>query len=132
MRLSCSDHRIICITMRSLRARSSTSVLIAILGSAWTAWAADPTQLPNGFSITPLAAPHSVLSTLNPHLDGKPDYALAQPVSTSLSPDGKLLLVLTSGYNKERGVKGGQASEFVLIYDASVFPVRFLQALPLP
>ncbi len=107
-------------------------VLLAILTVLPNARAADPIQLPNGFAITPTAAPHSVLITLNPHLDGKPDYALSDPVSEALSPDGKLLLVLTSGYNKERGVKGGQTSEFVLVYDAGVFPVRFLQALPLP
>jgi DNA-binding beta-propeller fold protein YncE len=94
--------------------------------------AADPIQLPNGLAITPIAAPHSELLPLNPHLDGKPDYSLSQPVSTALSPDGKRLLVLTSGYNKERGVRDGQTSEFVLIYDAGVFPVRFVQALALP
>ena len=113
--------------------RTKRAVLfIATLTAIGAVSAADPVQLPNGFAITPTATPHSVLLPLNPHLDGKPDYALSQPVSTSLSPDGKLLLVLTSGYNKERGVKGGETNEFVLIYDAAVFPVRFLQALPLP
>ncbi len=106
--------------------------LITSLALVPMAWAADPVQLPNGLAITPTATPHSVMMPLNPHLDGKPDYGLSQPVSTAVSPDGKLLLVLTSGYNKERGVRGGQTSEFVLIYDASVFPVKFLQALPLP
>src|ERR1017187_5644765 len=91
---------------------------LAFLTAIHTARAADPTQLPNGLAISPTAAPHSVLLPLNPHLDGKPDYELSQPVSTSLSPDGKRLLVLTSGYNKERG-RGGQVSEFVLIYDAT-------------
>jgi DNA-binding beta-propeller fold protein YncE len=106
--------------------------IFLLIASMTAAWAADPTQLPNGLAITPTAAPHSQLLSLNPHLDGKPDYTLSQPVSTSLSPDGKRLLVLTSGYNKEREVRDGQTSEFVLIYDASVFPVRLLQALPLP
>ncbi len=94
--------------------------------------AADPIQLPNGFAITPTAAPHSVLLPLNPHLDGKADYALSQPVSTALSPDGKRLLVLTSGYNKERGVKDGQTNEFVLVYDTEVFPARFLTSFAVP
>jgi DNA-binding beta-propeller fold protein YncE len=93
---------------------------------------ADPIQLSNGLAITPTAAPRSELLPLNPHLDGKPDYALSQPVSASMSPDGTRLLVLTSGYNKERGVKGGQTNEFVLVYDATVFPLRFLQGLPVP
>jgi DNA-binding beta-propeller fold protein YncE len=107
-------------------------LFVVIVTSFHATSAADPIQLPNGLAITPTAAPHSAMLPLNPHADGRPDYALAQPVSTALSPDGKRLLVLTSGYNKERGVKDAQTSEFVLIYDASVFPVRFLQALPLP
>src|SRR5580704_8363692 len=94
--------------------------------------AADPIQLPNGLSITPTAVPHSVLLPLNPNLNGKADYTLSQPVSTALSPDGKRLLVLTSGYNKERGVRGGQTNEFVLVYDTEVFPARFLTSFPVP
>src|SRR5580698_1049945 len=93
--------------------------VVAIVISFRAASAADPIQLPNGLAITPTAAPHSAMLLLNPHLVGKPDYVLSQPVSTALSPDGKRLLVLTSGYNKERGVRGGQTNEFVLVYDAS-------------
>jgi hypothetical protein len=55
----------------------------------------DPITLPNGFAITPTAAPHSVLHLLNPGLPTLPNYVAGQAVSTALSPDGTQLLVLT-------------------------------------
>ena len=91
--------------------------------------ASDPIQLPTGFSVTPLAAPHAVELPLNPRIAGKPNLTLAQPVTTALSPDGRVLLTLTSGYNKERGVRGGETNEYVFVYDASVFPPKQVQAL---
>ncbi|GAX45500.1 YVTN beta-propeller repeat-containing protein [Tolypothrix sp. NIES-4075] len=56
--------------------------------------------LPTGQIITPAAAPGSTFAPLPTDLrtDGTADAAEA--VSTALSPDGKTLLVLTSGYNQ--------------------------------
>ena len=56
--------------------------------------------------ITPTAAPGAVFQTLNPDLPGLPDFTAGQAVSTALSPDGKTLLVLTSGYNRMNGPTG--------------------------
>jgi len=58
------------------------------------------TLLPTGKVITPTAAPGSTFSPLSTGLrpDGNADAAEA--VKTVLSPDGKTLLVLTSGYNQ--------------------------------
>jgi YVTN family beta-propeller protein len=55
--------------------------------------------LPTGQTITPSAAPGSTFAPLSTGLrpDGSADAQGA--VSTKLSPDGKTLLVLTSGYN---------------------------------
>jgi hypothetical protein len=61
----------------------------------------DPLQLPNGFSLTPSAAPHSVMMALNPGISAQRNFTLGQAVTTALSPDGTQLLVLTSGYNRE-------------------------------
>src|SRR5262245_62003965 len=81
-----------------------------------TAFASDPIRLPNGFSITPDAAPHSVLTPLNPGMPGRRDVTLGQPVNTVLSPDGGTLLVLTSGYNRE----GNQRfDEHVFVFDVT-------------
>lgn len=58
--------------------------------------------LPTGQVITPAAAPGSTFSRLftglRPETGGA---AAAEAVTTALSPDGKTLLVLTSGYNKD-------------------------------
>src|SRR5215472_11023229 len=55
--------------------------------------------LPTGQVITPTAAPGSTLQVLSTGLrqDGNADAA--QAVNTALSPDGKTLLILTSGWN---------------------------------
>ena len=50
--------------------------------------------------ITPEAAPGSQFSALNPGLADHPDYTADHAVNARLSPDGKTLLVLTSGYNR--------------------------------
>ncbi len=99
---------------------------------AASAMGSDPIPLPTGFSVTPGAVPHSVEMPLNPGIAGKPGHTLSQPVTTALSPDGKLLLLLTSGFNKERRVKDPETNEYVFVYDASVFPPKQLQALPVP
>ena len=91
--------------------------------------ASDPVYLPNGMTITPDAAPHSVMTLLNPGLPGRRDLTLGQAVTTALSPQGSLLLVLTSGYNRDGGQK---FDEYVFLFDTSVYPPRQIQALPVP
>ncbi|MBC8123009.1 MAG: hypothetical protein H7Y22_14365, partial [Gemmatimonadaceae bacterium] len=56
--------------------------------------------LPTGQIITPTAPPGSIFAPLSTGLrtDGNADANGA--VSTALSPDGKTLLILTSGYNR--------------------------------
>jgi len=94
--------------------------------------AAEPILLPNGLAITPTAAPHSVLTLLNPGVAARPNLTLGQAVTTALSPDGSLLLVLTSGYNREGQAGAGRPNEYVFVFDAASFPPRQLQALPVP
>src|SRR5262245_41130371 len=89
----------------------------------------DPIPLPNGLTITPDAAPKSVVMPLNPRISGGRDLTLGQAVTTALSPDGGTLLVLTSGYNKD----GSQRlDEYVFVFDVAVYPPRQKQALPVP
>src|SRR5262245_54644882 len=53
--------------------------------------------LPTGARISPLAADGSTLVRLNPGLPTRPDFVAGQPETTALSPDGRTLLVLTTG-----------------------------------
>jgi len=107
--------------------------LLTAIGTALciaaTALASDPIRLPNGLSITPDAAPRSVFIPLNANMPGRPDLRLGQGVTTALSPDGKSLLVLTSGYNREGQQK---LSEYVFIFDVTLYPPRQVQAVPVP
>ncbi|MEH2001315.1 MAG: beta-propeller fold lactonase family protein [Nostoc sp.] len=56
--------------------------------------------LPTGQIITPAAAPGSTFAPLGTGLRTDDNADAAEAVSTALSPDGKTLLVLTSGYNQ--------------------------------
>ncbi|BAY41513.1 hypothetical protein NIES2111_59090 (plasmid) [Nostoc sp. NIES-2111] len=55
--------------------------------------------LPTGQVITPAAAPGSTFDRLATGLRSDNNADAAEAVTTALSPDGKTLLVLTSGYN---------------------------------
>lgn len=57
--------------------------------------------LPTGQVITPTVAPGSTFSLLGTGRRSDGNAAAAEAVTTALSPDGKTLLVLTSGYNKD-------------------------------
>src|SRR5262244_1024315 len=78
-----------------------------------------PILLPTGAYITPLAADGAVFQTLNPGLPSRPDFLAGQAVTSVLSPDGRTLLVLTSGYNRNRGPDGqdipSESNEYVFI-----------------
>jgi DNA-binding beta-propeller fold protein YncE len=84
--------------------------------------------LPNmGRQITPLAPAGAQFVPLNPGLSDNPLYLAGQAVTSVVSPDGKTLLVLTSGYNLVKAASGtnegsvipGDSTQFVFIYDIS-------------
>src|SRR5690242_1790214 len=96
----------------------------------------DRTRLPNAQFITPLAAPGSTFQALNPGLKDFPDYTVGQAMSEVLSPDGKTLLIVTSGYNRLNGSDGKQleadSNEYVFVYDVSGAAPRQTQILQVP
>ena len=66
--------------------------------------------LPTGQVITPAAAPGSTFAALATGLRADGNADAAEAVTTALSPDGKTLLVLTSGYNQN--FRDAQTGEF--------------------
>ncbi|MBW4586754.1 beta-propeller fold lactonase family protein [Aetokthonos hydrillicola Thurmond2011] len=64
--------------------------------------------LPTGQVITPAAAPGSIFAPLKTNLRQDENADAAEAVTTALSPDGKTLLVLTSGYNQNFKTETGQ------------------------
>jgi len=79
--------------------------------------------LPTGMSISPMAVPGVHIQDLNPGLRGMAAYTVDHPIATALSPDGKTLLVLTSGYNQVSDVNAkaipALSHEYVFVYDVS-------------
>ncbi len=81
-------------------------------------------QIPNlGRQITPLAPQGARFEPLTPGFADDPDWMAGQASSTVLSPDGKTLLVLTSGFNRVFDATGkvipAKSTEYVFVYDVS-------------
>jgi DNA-binding beta-propeller fold protein YncE len=81
------------------------------------------TNLPTGATITPNAAPGSSFQPLKVALPDYPDYSPDSAETTAVSPDGKTLLILTSGYNLNLDPAGSyqpqDSGEYVFVYDIS-------------
>ena len=92
--------------------------------------------MPSGQLITPLAPKGAKFSRLNPGLKDFPDYTAGQAITTALSPDGKTLLVLTSGFNRLNDAQGHRApadsNEYVFIFNVSHDKLRQKQVLQIP
>lgn len=114
------------------------TVLLGALVACFTVAgaAAAPELTPTGQAITPTAAPGAVFQSLNPHIAADPAYTAGQASAAALSPDGRTLLILTSGFNREFGANGkiilALSDEYVFVFDVSgPRPVQ-RQALVIP
>ncbi len=96
----------------------------------------DVEQLPTGASITSTAAPGSRLDILKPGFHGHPDRAAGDAVSIATSPDGKTMLILTSGYNLWNNDSGHEdkaaSTEWIFVFDISGAAAAQKQALQVP
>jgi YVTN family beta-propeller protein len=132
------------------RTRIFRAVLMVggLLASASSLMPTAPAQLNSGQpqilstnqTITPLQPRGATFQALNPKLDDNPDYTVGQAVSIVVSPDGKTLLILTSGFNLwayPDGPKAGKknpadSTEWIFVFDiASATPIQ-KQAIPVP
>jgi DNA-binding beta-propeller fold protein YncE len=91
---------------------------------------------PTGKTITPLAAKGAIFQNLNPKNPLAPNQAADRAMAVSVSPDGKMLAILTSGYNLYNGAFSGEGAklypEHVFLFDVSGSQPRQMQVLPLP
>lgn len=98
--------------------------------------AADVTITSSGQRLTPTAARGAHFEPLDPGLAAFPRYTAGQAVTTTVSPDGKTLLILTSGYNliedaHDKNIPSA-SNEYVFVEDiAHDTPVR-KQVLQVP
>src|SRR5271169_1429780 len=90
---------------------------------AVTSFALAQVLLPTGATITPNAAPGSVFGPLTVALPDYPNFEPDSAQTTAVSPDGKTLLILTSGFNLNLDSNGNyqpqDSTEFVFVYDIS-------------
>ena len=118
--------------MRKLMIGCGLSALLASTALATPA----PMTISTGQKITPTAAAGSVFTPLNPHLATEPDYTVGQAETTLVSPDGKTMLVLTSGYNLNQTPSGATdpltSTDIVFVFDISAGAPVQTQALPVP
>lgn len=112
-----------------------TGLVLFPLGSLKAADRHAPVA-PSGVRVTPLAAAGAHFTRLNPHLPAFPDYTAGQAVTTQISPDGKTLLILTSGYNRLHDADGklieAASNEYVFVYDIASGAPKQLQAIQVP
>src|ERR1700730_10051745 len=96
------------ISLRTLvpgsKALSTLAALLLLHNACETS--VDTTPLPTGQAISPTASPGALFQTLNPNVISAPDYTVGQAETIAVSPDGRTLLILTSGYNLNADAHG--------------------------
>jgi DNA-binding beta-propeller fold protein YncE len=95
----------------------------------------EPQQIPTGKVITPMAAKGAIFQDLDPKFPGAPDKRASQAAAVAVSPDGRLLAILTSGFEAYMGPNGKPipefSTEYVFLYDVTGPQPKQLQALPI-
>ena len=111
-------------------------LLIALAASP--ALAAQPAEqlLPTGQAITPLATPGARFTPLVAHVGPHPGYVADGAAAIAVSPDGREMLVLTSGFNRYNGPDGKtvekQSTQYIFRYAIGAGGARRLQTLQVP
>ena len=90
---------------------------------------------PTGQELTPTAAAGAIFQPLNPGLPGDPGYTAGQAAGVALSPDGRTLLIVTSGFNRVFGADGkfiaDRSRDYVFVWDVSGEKPVQRQAVPI-
>src|SRR5215469_3802383 len=83
----------------------------------------DKSSTPPGLYITPTALSHAVQQVLNPGLTNYPNFVAGEAVKSVVSPDGKMLAILTAGmnslYDSNGNVDTAASTQFLFLYDIS-------------
>ncbi len=110
-------------------------VLVAALAglSALASAEVDRQALPTGQYLTPLAAPGASFEKLTAHIGPYPDYVADGAAAIAVSPDGREMLVLTSGFNLFAGSDSKlvpeQSVQYIFRYRIDARAGRLVQTL---
>ena len=116
----------------SMVVKAAAPPLLAALAIGVSAASAQP--LPTGQMLTPLAAPGARFEPLTARIGPHPGYVADGASAIAVSPDGREMLVLTSGFNRFNGADGkvvpAQSTQYVFRYAIGATGARWLQTLP--
>jgi DNA-binding beta-propeller fold protein YncE len=124
--------------MRALSFRSSSLfMLTAAISMASAASAQSVGQpLPTGQRLTPLAAPGARFDPLVAHVGPNPGFVADGAAATATSPNGREMLVMTSGFNRYNGADGkivpAQSVQYIFRYAIDARGSRWIQTLTVP
>lgn len=111
------------------------SFLLALAAMAGST-AASTAALPTGQTITPMAAKAAVFSPLRTGTGPHPDYVADGAAAMRISPNGRQMLILTSGYNRYNSPGGkllkGQSGQYVFVYNLTAKGAALSQTLEIP
>ena len=111
-------------------------LLLALLTATALPCLAAAQDLPTGQRLTPLAAPGARFEPLVSRTGPNPAYIADGAAAIARSPDGREMLVLTSGYNRYNGADGktvaAQSVQYVFRYAIDRRGSRWLQTLTVP
>src|SRR5215510_13963223 len=126
------------------RAARAAALVLGVVATLTTVGAPQQPRHPfivgpkvaSGARITPTAAPGSVFEELDPEIAEDRTIRANNGVTTATSPDGRTLLVLTSGYNLWDLPAGSTPSfitdEYIFVYDISAGPPVKQQVIRIP
>ena len=109
------------------------AAIVTFLASVLAAATAGQ-PLPTGQTLTPLATPGARFEPLVARTGPHPAYVADGAAAIAVSPDGREMLVLTSGFNRFNGPDGkvlpAQSTQYVFRYAIDAAGARWLQTLP--
>jgi DNA-binding beta-propeller fold protein YncE len=146
--------------MESRRCRKASGVAVLMLTTAAMVWMSGGTAAGNpqtsalapatapsantmggeptatGKLITPTAAKGAIFQELNPRLEVAPERRAGYAAAVSVSPNGKRLAIMTSGFpawfDQEGKILPEASVEFVFLFDVTGHAPRQLQVLSVP
>lgn len=113
-------------------------IALTLLGLSAAGASQTPTAqpLPTGQQITPLAAPGARYTPLVTGVGPMPDYVADGAAAIAVSPNGRDMLVLTSGFNRVNGADGAlnpvQSQQYVFLYAIDGKGAKRTQTLMVP
>ena len=108
--------------IRSTQALRAILLATSILGLPIAAAAAPKSaELPTNLFITPLAIPGATQVLLNPKLPDYPNFVAGEALQEAISPNGKMLVVVTGGQNSLDDTTGAtdvaNSTQYLFVYD---------------